>query len=78
MSVKKHACARKATDELILDEKKRAFHSSYLDFTLVTTSSVYDYYASVPSKDIEWQELEDLRRIQKIKKSKERKTSSKR
>lgn len=54
--------------ELTIDDKKRASYSSYLDYTLVTMSSVYDYYAKVPhSKDKEWEELKKLQKMREQK-----------
>lgn len=48
-------------NEQIIDEEKKANYSSYLDYTLVTATSVYDYYAKVPlGKDTIWQEQEEM------------------
>ena len=58
--------------ELTIDDRKKALYSSYLDYTLVTMSSVYDYYAKVPhSKDKEWQELKEMQKAKTMKKQQE-------
>jgi len=65
--IKERARSQKIVkDEQIIDEKKKANYSSYLDYTLVTVTSVYDYYANVPiGKDTIWQEHEKIRRNRK-------------
>ena len=54
--------------ELTIDDRKKALYSSYLDYTLVTMSSVYDYYARIPHKeDEEWEEFKRMQKLQEEK-----------
>jgi hypothetical protein len=54
-------------NEPIVDEAKKAIYSSYLDYTMVRTSSVYDYYSKVPhDMDMIWQEHEELKKTKKL------------
>jgi len=53
-------------NDLIIEEEKKAVYFSYLDYTLIPASSVYDYYAGVPHhKDRAWLDQEDLKASRK-------------
>jgi hypothetical protein len=53
--------------EPIVDEAKKATYSSYLDYTMVPTSSVYDYYPKASrNMDMIWQEHEDMKKAKKF------------
>jgi hypothetical protein len=54
-------------NEQIIDEAKKATYSSYLDYTMVPASSVYDYYAKMPhDMDRIWQEHEEMHKTKKM------------
>jgi len=53
-------------NEQMVDEAKKATYSSYLDYTMVPTSSVYDYYAKIPhDMNRIWQEHEEMQKTKK-------------